>query len=50
MRHLFLCATEQDGFDAASASREAAESGPPFMTWLVLVAGVAICAIAILLF
>jgi hypothetical protein len=50
MRHLFLCATERDAFDAAPASRDAAEYGPPFMTWLVLVAGVALCAIAILLF
>jgi hypothetical protein len=50
MRHLFFCATEQDGFDAASASRQAAEYGPPFVTWLLLVAGLAICAVAILLF
>jgi hypothetical protein len=45
-----LCATERDAFDAASASRQAEKYGPPLMTWLVLVAGVALCTIAILLF
>jgi hypothetical protein len=53
MRHLSLFASKQEGFDAAAASRAAAEHRPPFMTWLAVavgVAGVAICAVAILLF
>jgi hypothetical protein len=49
MRHLSSFAAKQDGFGTAAASRSAAEHRPPFMIWLALVAGVAICAIALLL-
>jgi hypothetical protein len=49
MRHLSSFATTQDGFRTAAASRSAVEHRPPFMIWLALVAGVAICAIALLL-
>jgi hypothetical protein len=49
MRHLSSFATKQDGFGTAAASRSAAEHRPSFMIWLALVAGVAICAIALLL-
>jgi len=48
MRRLFLLGLGQHGFGAA-ASREAAEQRPALMTWLALVAGVTICAIATLL-
>jgi hypothetical protein len=49
MRHLFLFGPGQHGFGAPAASRAAVEHRPAFMTWLAVVAGIAICAIATLL-
>ncbi len=48
MRYLFLLRLGQHGFGAA-ASREAVAQRPALLTWLALVAGVTICAIATLL-
>jgi hypothetical protein len=49
MRQLFSFATKRDGLRAPKGSRAAAEHRPAFMTWLAVVAGVAICAVATLL-
>jgi len=49
MQRLFLLRLGQHGFGAAAASRAIVAQRPASMTWLALVAGVTICAIATLL-